>query len=112
MNELGTRLSGGQAQRISMARALLTDARILILDEATNQVDANTEAAIIDALARQRGKRTIVMVAHNFSAGRSADRIIVLAEGKVAESGTHEELVSLGGAYLNMWTAQEGASCP
>ena len=112
LNELGTRLSGGQAQRISMARALLTRARVLILDEATNQVDAPTEAAIIDALTQQRGKRTIVMVAHNFSAVRNADRIIVLEAGKVAESGTHEELVSRRGAYATMWAAQEGTSCP
>jgi subfamily B ATP-binding cassette protein MsbA len=112
LNELGTRLSGGQAQRISMARALLTDARVLILDEATNQVDAPTESAIIDALTLQRGKRTIVMVAHNFSAVRNADRIVVLEAGKVVESGTHAELVSRRGSYATMWAAQEGTPCP
>lgn len=108
LNELGKRLSGGQAQRISLARALVRKTPVLVLDEATNQVDAKTEADILAALAQLRGECTVIMVAHNLSAVRDSDRIVVMDDGKVVEEGTHQKLVSLKGRYANLWRIQEG----
>ena len=105
LNELAQRLSGGQAQRICVARALITDAPVVVLDEATNQVDAQTERDILQALEKVRGGRTIVMIAHNLTAVRGADRIVVLADGVVSELGTHDELVAQDGSYAALWRA-------
>jgi ATP-binding cassette subfamily B protein len=105
--ERGIRLSGGQKQRLSIARAVLRDAPVLILDEATASVDMQTEAQIQAAIARMRGKRTIIAIAHRLSTVRGADIILVLKEGKIIQRGNHEELVSVAGVYRDLYQAQE-----
>jgi ABC-type multidrug transport system fused ATPase/permease subunit len=105
--ERGIRLSGGQKQRLSIARAVLRDAPVLILDEATASVDMQTEAQIQAAIARMRGKRTIIAIAHRLSTVRGADIILVLKEGKIIQRGNHEELISAAGLYRDLYQAQE-----
>ena len=102
IGERGVKLSGGQKQRIAIARALLVDPRVLILDEATSNLDAASEAAVQEALGRLMHGRTTLVVAHRLSTVRDADRIAVLAGGKVAELGRHGELMALGGIYRNL----------
>ncbi|TVR59376.1 MAG: ATP-binding cassette domain-containing protein [Spirochaetaceae bacterium] len=99
IGERGVKLSGGQKQRIAIARALLADKPILILDEATSAVDTETEKLIQQALEHVMEGRTTIIVAHRLSTIRKADIIVVLDEGGIAESGTHDDLVSLGGIY-------------
>lgn len=110
IGERGQKLSGGQRQRISIARALLTDSPILILDEATSAVDNETEAAIQRSLARVSHDRTMVVIAHRLSTIRNADKIYVIADGAVAQTGTHEELISVVGIYRSLWDVQTGAA--
>ena len=99
----GTYLSGGEQQRVALARAILKNAPIVVLDEATAFADPENEALIQKAFARLTQGRTVIMIAHRLSTIVSADQIIVLAEGRVAEQGTHEELVSRNGLYAKMW---------
>jgi len=99
VGEKGVILSGGQKQRVALARALFCDVPILLLDDPISQVDIQTADTIIRALRRLNGRRTIVMVSHRLSALKYADRIVVLEKGRVAEAGTHEQLVSTGGYY-------------
>ncbi|MBQ9944314.1 MAG: ABC transporter ATP-binding protein [Clostridia bacterium] len=106
VGERGLRLSGGQKQRVAIARAILRKSPIIILDEATASVDVETERQIQQAIQQIAGKRTIVAIAHRLSTIRHADQILVIDEGKVAESGTHEELVALGGIYARMHRIQ------
>ena len=106
VGERGVRLSGGQRQRIAIARALLRDAPILVLDEALSAVDAENEAAIQEALDRLMAGRTTLVFAHRLSSVVGADRILVLAGGRVVESGTHAELLARGGAYHELMSAQ------
>lgn len=103
-----TQLSGGQRQRVSLARALVGDPAILVLDEPTSALDASSEAVVQDALekARTRKSRTTVMIAHRLATVRSADKIVVMASGKVVEEGTHEALVERKGAYYELVKAQ------
>ena len=106
VGERGLTLSGGQRQRIAIARAILKDAPILILDEATSSVDARNETAIVSAMTRLAEGRTTLVIAHRLSTIRDADQIIVLADGKVAERGTHADLERNGGAYARLIAAQ------
>ncbi|NHC15357.1 ABC transporter ATP-binding protein [Motilibacter deserti] len=110
VGERGLTLSGGQRQRIALARAILRDPALLVLDEATSAVDNETEAAIQRSLAVVTASRTALVVAHRLSTVRDAHRIWVLSEGRVAESGTHDELVAAGGIYAQLWAVQTGSA--
>ncbi|HPS37884.1 MAG TPA: ABC transporter ATP-binding protein [Candidatus Cloacimonadota bacterium] len=102
VGERGITLSGGQKQRVAIARALLTDPQILVLDDALSAVDTKTERYILENLIKLRNGRTTIIIAHRISSIQHADKIIVLVDGSVAESGTHAELVTQGGLYSEL----------
>ncbi|MGC0398184.1 ATP-binding cassette subfamily B protein [Streptomyces sp. SAI-126] len=106
VGERGARLSGGQRQRLAIARALIRDPRVLVLDEATSALDTRSEALVQQALARLLRGRTTFVVAHRLSTVRGADRIVVLGEGRILETGTHDELLRRGGAYTALHAGQ------
>ena len=109
LTEQAANLSGGQRQRLALARALLHDTRVYIFDEAASNVDVESEDAImaaIEDLARRRADRTVVVISHRLASVAGADRIAVLADGAVAETGTHAELVGRAGTYAGLWRAQ------
>jgi ATP-binding cassette, subfamily B, bacterial len=108
VGERGLRLSGGQRQRLALARAILKDPPILVLDEATSAVDNETEAAIQRSLERLVVGRTTLIVAHRLSTVRHADTIHVIDGGRIAESGTHDQLLALDGIYASLWRLQTG----
>jgi subfamily B ATP-binding cassette protein MsbA len=110
VGERGTTLSGGQRQRIGIARAVLRDAPILILDEPTAALDTESEKLVMEALERLMKGRTVITIAHRLSTIRSADKIVVLKDGVVAEEGTHDELVQRGGVYAQLYRIQSEAA--
>jgi ATP-binding cassette subfamily B protein len=108
VGERGIKLSGGQRQRLSIARALLKNAPILVLDEATSSVDTETERMIQLNLEELTAGRTALVIAHRLSTIRKADRIVVIRDGQVEEEGSHDELVTHGGTYSELWAVQSG----
>ena len=108
IGENGNLLSGGERQRLSIARAILKDSPILLLDEATSSLDIENEFAVKQAISNLlQENKTVVMIAHTLSITKNADQILVVADGKVVESGTHEKLLALGGKYTAMWNAEK-----
>ena len=107
--ERGVKLSGGQKQRVAIARAILTDAPILVLDEATSALDSESERLIQEALSNLMKDRTAIVIAHRLSTVASLDRIVVLKDGKITESGTHDDLISKDGEYAKLWERQTNA---
>ncbi len=109
VEDAGARLSGGQCQRITIARAFLRGAPLLLLDEATSALDSESERLVQQALNRLMMNHTVLVVAHRLSTVRRADRIAVLDEGELKELGTHEELLAKGGLYSRLWNLQDGS---
>ncbi|MFV2033584.1 MAG: ABC transporter ATP-binding protein, partial [Halocynthiibacter sp.] len=108
LGERGVKLSGGQRQRIALARAILKDAPILVLDEATSALDSEVEASIQAALERVMQGKTVLAIAHRLSTIARMDRIVVLAQGRIAEIGTHGDLLRQNGLYAGYWNRQSG----
>jgi ABC-type multidrug transport system, ATPase and permease components len=108
VGERGVKLSGGQRQRIAIARAILNDPSLLILDEATSHVDNETELVVQQNVTDLGADRTTFVIAHRLSTVRNADRIVVLDDGQIVESGTHESLLAADGLYADLWRVQIG----
>lgn len=108
VGERGVKLSGGQRQRIALARAVLKDAPVLVLDEATSALDSEAEALIQSALGSLMAEKTVIAIAHRLSTIQRMDRIIVLDDGRIAEQGSHAELLAQGGLYAGFWSRQSG----
>jgi subfamily B ATP-binding cassette protein MsbA len=106
LGENGTRLSGGQRQRIAIARAILKDAPLLILDEATSALDTESEKYIQAALEKVMVGRTTLVIAHRLSTIENADLVVVMSEGKIAETGSHQQLLDQQGIYANLYNIQ------
>ncbi|MFN8492503.1 MAG: ABC transporter ATP-binding protein [Caldilineaceae bacterium] len=106
IGQRGVKLSGGQKQRLSIARVFLKDPPILIFDEATSALDNESEKAVQDSMEKLTNNRTTLVIAHRLSTVRNAQRIVVLTDNGIAEQGTHEELLALGGAYANLYNMQ------
>jgi len=108
VGDRGIKLSGGQRQRIAIARAFLKNAPILVLDEATSALDSETENTIQESFSKLSNGRTTIVIAHRLSTLRNMDRLIVLDNGEIVESGTHASLLRRGGVYARLWKMQSG----
>jgi ATP-binding cassette subfamily B multidrug efflux pump len=108
VGERGVQLSGGQRQRMAIARVFLRDAPILILDEATSQLDSGIEEAIRDNLLNLMDGKTVIAIAHRLSTLAEMDRLIILDHGRVVATGTHAQLLKQGGLYADLWKRQSG----
>ena len=106
VGERGLKLSGGEKQRVGIARTLLKDPPLLLLDEATSALDTETEQSIKEALAHAGHGRSVITIAHRLSTIAEADQIVVLEQGEVVERGRHEELLAKGGRYAQLWDRQ------
>ena len=106
IGERGVKLSGGQRQRISIARALLAQPQLVILDEATSNLDTESERFIQESLGKLMNNRTTLVIAHRLSTIQKADQILVIEEGKIAEQGQHQELLDKKGRYYELYTYQ------
>jgi len=106
IGEKGVKLSGGQRQRLAIARAILKNPSILLLDEATSSLDSESETQVQDALYRLMQNRTTFVIAHRLSTVQHANRILVLDEGEIVETGTHTELIEQGGLYSHLYALQ------
>jgi ATP-binding cassette subfamily B protein len=110
IGEGGASLSGGEKQRISIARAIMKDAPIIVLDEATANVDPENEAELMKAVEALTKEKTIIMIAHRLKTVRSADNILVISGGKIAQQGTHEQLMAAGGIYRSFVESRREAA--
>ncbi|MFN8452820.1 MAG: ATP-binding cassette domain-containing protein, partial [Anaerolineae bacterium] len=106
VGERGYRLSGGEKQRLALARVILKDPRVLVLDEATSHLDSQSEALIQDALQKIMANRTSIVIAHRLSTILAADQILVMDRGRIIEQGTHEALLARGGLYAQLYDTQ------
>ena len=106
VGERGVKLSGGQRQRVAIARAILKNPAVLILDEATSNLDTESERLIEDALGKLLVGRTTLLIAHRLSTVRRADRLVVMDRGRIVEEGTHGELLDVGGLYARLYQRQ------
>ena len=107
VGEGGCTLSGGEKQRLSIARAILKDAQTILLDEATASLDPENEVEVQRAINTLIAGRTVIVIAHRLKTIRNADNIVVLDQGRIAEQGTHDQLVAHGGLYARLWAIQE-----
>jgi ATP-binding cassette subfamily B multidrug efflux pump len=108
VGERGVKLSGGQRQRIAIAQVFLKDAPILLLDEATSQLDSEVEAAIQENLFALMEGKTVIVIAHRLSTLAQLDRLVVMDKGRIAEQGSHDDLLAAGGIYARLWSRQSG----
>ncbi len=107
VGERGLKLSGGEKQRVAIARVILKNPRVLVFDEATSSLDSQSEQAIIEALREVAEDHTTLVIAHRLSTVIDADQILVMEAGRIRERGSHHELLALGGLYARMWALQQ-----